>query len=288
LASSQVKPLGFQIPPRDYPPTTAAPKTFRPPQLTPEPRAAYPTDSSDENAAHASYRQQANPASARKVAAPPPATKTYLPPLRTKAPPPPPPPDDEGEEGNEEQPPIRRQPQEADAPILKFPLFKRTAQVPTGNDEESEIPIPPPPAPQGIDLAGLAKRKKEISGEAQLSQEEDDDIEAPRPPSQADSIPAAEQYGEAKEGFKRKLEQMELKEKAKGSSDEMIEEYAKENITWLYEIYKMGGMEREDFLAEARENMAPSGPKREQEGEPPPNPALEALSKEIEKKKKQE
>ena len=105
---------------------------------------------------------------------------------------------------------------------------------------------------------GLPSRKtREISGEAALPENESEpieDSEIPKPP-QVEEVEKGE-YEEAKGEFKRKLAGEEIQQKAQEQSDDMLEQYAKENVVWLYEIYKMGGVSREEFLQKMREKLA--------------------------------
>jgi len=147
--------------------------------------------------------------------------------------------------------------------------------------------VPQPPIASGTPLS--AKRTHDIAGEASLPEEEEekiDETEVPKPPQEGQGA-APVDYSMAKGEFKRKLEEVEVKEKAKEQTDEFVEQYAKENLVWLYEIYKMGGMTRDDFMQKAREKLQePSqgaSPGNEPEAE---NPALSNLERELEKKKK--
>ncbi|MEM4634051.1 MAG: hypothetical protein QW275_02760, partial [Candidatus Anstonellaceae archaeon] len=139
-------------------------------------------------------------------------------------------------------------------------------------------------------------KTREIAGQAELPLEEEEDLpKVPLPKEEKEEdipIPLPEQYEAAKEEFKYKAALEEKKEEiskfAASETEEMLEEYAKENLLWLYEIYKMGGMSREDFLQKVKEKMA------EEKGEKigssttpePSNPAFQNISKEIEKKSK--
>ncbi|VVB99381.1 Uncharacterised protein [uncultured archaeon] len=133
----------------------------------------------------------------------------------------------------------------------------------------------------------LSKKQREISGQATLPEQEEEELEAPKPPKDDElDAPKPEDYGEAKEEFRHKMEQEEVKEHARESSDALVEQYAKDNIVWLYEIYKMGGMGREDFLSKARDKMNEEQSSGKEEAPVPENPALSALQDELEKKKK--
>ncbi len=73
-----------------------------------------------------------------------------------------------------------------------------------------------------------------------------------------------------------------IKESAKAESEDATEQYAKENMTWLYEIYKMGGMSREDFLQKVRDKIAESKGSSPQGGQAEAsNPAFASIGKEI-------
>ena len=130
-----------------------------------------------------------------------------------------------------------------------------------------------------------AGRIKEVSGTAALPAEEED---IPLPD---DDIPKPKDYEQAKESLRKVLEHDETARKVKLEDEVTVEQYAKDHLVWLYEIYKMGGMAREDFLQKASEkyseakNAAPASG-AEGGNDAPPNPALAALSKEIEKKGK--
>jgi hypothetical protein len=129
-----------------------------------------------------------------------------------------------------------------------------------------------------------ASKTKEVSGTADLPDEKDEEIPLPE-----DSPPNKEDYAAAKEGLRRSLEHEETAHKVKLEEESIVEQYAKEHVVWLYEIYKMGGMSREDFIKKATEKYSESKGGQAQgaaeaEPEAPPNPALANLSKVIEKK----
>ena len=130
-------------------------------------------------------------------------------------------------------------------------------------------------------------KTKEIAGKAELPEQKDDELEVPVPPPE-DSEPAPQEYEEAKEGFKAKMQNEGIRAKTMEDAEAMIEAYAKENLVWLYEIYSMGGMPRADFLQRAREKMEEAGlaPAQPEPSEAPPNPALANLGKEIDKRYK--
>jgi hypothetical protein len=134
-----------------------------------------------------------------------------------------------------------------------------------------------------------AKKTHDIAGEASLPEEEEEKIdewEIPKPLQEGQGAAPAD-YSMAKGEFKRKLEEVEVKKKAKEHTDEFVEQYAKENLVWLYEIYKMGGMTRDDFMQKAREKLRESSQGAVPGGGPEAeNPALSNLERELEKKKK--
>ena len=130
-----------------------------------------------------------------------------------------------------------------------------------------------------------AGRVKEVAGTAAIPQEEED---VPLP---EDDVPKPEDYSQAKEMLRRNLEHDEIARKVRQEEEAEVEQFAKEHMVWLYEIYKMGGMSREDFIQKAAakysESKSDSPPGAAASGaELPPNPALANLGKEIEKKEK--
>jgi len=132
-----------------------------------------------------------------------------------------------------------------------------------------------------------AGRVKEVAGTAALPVDEED---IPLPDDD-EGVPKPKEYEQAKEMLRKSLEHEETARKVKQEDEVIVEQYAKDHLVWLYEIYKMGGMAREDFLQKASEkyseaqNASPS-PTGGSDKDAPPNPALAALSKEIEKKDK--
>ena len=111
----------------------------------------------------------------------------------------------------------------------------------------------------------------------------------PKPPPDEEAGPVPQEYEQAKEGFKRKMQQEEIREKTREEGEATLEAYAKENLVWLHEIYSMGGMPKEDFLQRVREKMAEAGAQSAQAAsasEAPANPALANLGKEIDKRYK--
>ena len=132
-----------------------------------------------------------------------------------------------------------------------------------------------------------AGRVKEVAGTAAMPIEEED---IPLP-EENEGVPKPVEYGQAKESLRKALEHEETARKVKQEDEATVEQYAKDHLVWLYEIYKMGGMGREDFLQKASEKYsevqnAGSAPVAGADKDAPPNPALAALSKEIEKKDK--
>ena len=132
-----------------------------------------------------------------------------------------------------------------------------------------------------------AGKVKEVAGTAVLPADEED---IPLPGID-DGVPKPAEYGQAKENLRKALEHEETVRKVKQEDEVIVEQYAKDHLVWLYEIYKMGGMGREDFLQKASEkysaaqNAGPAAGPGVDAGAPP-NPALANLSKEIEKKDK--
>jgi hypothetical protein len=223
---------------------------------------------------------------------------TYVPPARASRPAP-----QEEEPGAEEeaQPrkPLRAVPQEEDEeapePEEKLPPAiapltpKKLVSEEAGQEKTPEqLAQEEKMRKMAEQLARLeAGRSKEISGTAALPVEEED---VPLP-EEADDVPKPEDYGQAKEALRRSLEHEEIARKVKQEEETEVEQFAKERMVWLYEIYKMGGMSREDFLQKAAAKYSESKPGApppgsEGEAEAPANPALENLSKEIEKKGK--
>jgi hypothetical protein len=143
--------------------------------------------------------------------------------------------------------------------------------------EEDLLPPPPPPAP-----VGQATKSKDIYGAATLPQEEP---EIPKPKENDVPVPKPGDYGEAKDELRVRLEQMDKLEKAKKEAEDYLEQYAKLNLVWLYEIYKMGGIAREEFLQKVKEKMTEGMGQQKGETAAPDNPALANLSREIDKKK---
>ncbi|MFA6328125.1 MAG: hypothetical protein WCY41_01630 [Candidatus Micrarchaeia archaeon] len=132
-----------------------------------------------------------------------------------------------------------------------------------------------------------AGKVKEVAGTAALPAEEED---VPLPDDDG-GVPKPEQYEQAKESLRKELEHEETARKVKQEDEAIVEQYAKDRLVWLYEIYKMGGMGREDFLQKASEKYseaqnAGAAPAAAAGDGAPPNPALAALGKEIEKKDK--
>jgi len=132
-----------------------------------------------------------------------------------------------------------------------------------------------------------AGKTKEVAGTAALPSEEED---IPLP-DEGEGVPKPEEYEQAKESLRKALEHEETARKVKQEDEALIEQYAKDHLVWLYEIYKMGGMGREDFLQKASEKYseaqsAGAAPAAGDGKGAPANPALAALGKEIEKKDK--
>ncbi|MFA6214232.1 MAG: hypothetical protein WC717_03050 [Candidatus Micrarchaeia archaeon] len=234
----------------------------------------------------------------------PPAPQTYVPPARSarqlQA----------AREGEEEAAPEQEMPglegpearepeEEAAAPAQgqrKMPMgFAPLRPKKLVSDEEGPSEKTPEQVAQDQKMARMAEqlarleagKVKEVAGTAALPEEEED---VPLPP-ESEAAPKPPDYGQAKESLRRSLEHVETARKVKQGEESMVEQYAKDHLVWLYEIYKMGGMGREDFLAKAAEKYSEA----QGEGKPaaaqpaedaPPNPALANLTKVIEKKDK--
>lgn len=209
-----------------------------------------------------------------------------------------PPPDDDEDaqeegEGMDSEPEQREEesdsppaPDEQDIPLPPEPESpgKTENRRQEGKPEKPKSALPPRPFEQS---------SREISGEAKLPEKNDDDELSIPSPSQEDKPPepAPDDYADAKQQFKRKIEQEGLKEDIRAESEETLEQYAKENMIWLYEIYKMGGMTREDFIEKVREQSGSNrgsqpGGAHGEASTPPANPALESLNRELGKKPK--
>ena len=162
--------------------------------------------------------------------------------------------------------------------------------IPSPEGEEGKAPREGEKQKSALPARPFEQSSREISGEAALPENnEDDSLSVPAPPpDEKPPEPAPGDYSDAKEQLRRKIAEEGLKRGITAESEEMLEQYAKENLIWLYEIYKMGGMSREDFLDKVREqshNGQPGGADGNQQ-EQPANPALENLNRELEKKMK--
>jgi hypothetical protein len=90
-----------------------------------------------------------------------------------------------------------------------------------------------------------------------------------QPPAQGDSQAAPLPPIPSSEG---------VKESAKALGEEALIAYAKDNLKWLYEIYVMGGLTREDFVAKIKDKMNEiSEQAQDSPAAAPANPALEKL-----------
>jgi hypothetical protein len=198
----------------------------------------------------------------------------------------------EGQSGEAEPQPEPLRVSSAKARLASSPAVsgarpqKAALNAPAGRKTQEEIEEEKRIASKAALLSQMAKGK-EIAGEAELpAEEETDELEVPKPPPE-DAEPAPQKYEEAKEGFRAKMQQEGIREKTRQDADAMLEAYAKENLVWLYEIYSMGGMPREDFLQRVKEKMAEAGVAQPQQApEAPANPALANLGREIDKRYK--
>lgn len=176
--------------------------------------------------------------------------------------------------------------QSAEPPTLlaKRALPSRQARKPEAVEEEKEEErIPDAPLP-GSPVISAPMKTRDIAGEAKLPEHEDEEELAPPPPPPEDDlpVPVASEYEQAKDDFRAKMKEEGIKESAKAESEDATEQYAKENMTWLYEIYKMGGMSREDFLQKVRDKIAESKGSSPQGGQAEAsNPAFASIGKEI-------
>ena len=129
-----------------------------------------------------------------------------------------------------------------------------------------------------------AGKVKEVAGTAAMPVEQED---IPLP-GDDEGVPKPEEYEQAKESLRKSLEREETVRKVRQEDEVTVEQYAKDHLVWLYEIYKMGGMGREDFLQKASEKYseAQNAGAAAVADKAPPNPALANLGKEIEKKDK--
>jgi hypothetical protein len=137
------------------------------------------------------------------------------------------------------------------------------------------------PAPAPAQTRAEALKTKEVAGTAKMPEKEEE-FPLPPPPPPEDDVPKPEDYEEAKEGLKRKMTEEEIAANARKGEDEYLEQYAKQNLVWLYEIYKMGGIAREDFLQKVRERIAEEKGAAKEEPSAQ-NAALANLGKEIDK-----
>ena len=213
-----------------------------------------------------------------------PQPKTYVPPLRQKPVP--------EQEPVSQQEQIEKEPQEEEEqPVAvssaraKLKAGQQAIHAPVKQAAKEEPQAQSQSVEKAAGIQAPPSAKKEISGEAELPSEQDE-LEVPKPPAEeAEPVPPQE-YEQAKEGLKRKIQQEEIKEKTKEETEGLLEAYAKENLVWLHEIYSMGGIPKEDFLQQVREKMAEAGKQSGPAPEAPSNPALANLGKEIDKKYK--
>ena len=216
--------------------------------------------------------------------------KTYVPPAREKLVPK----MQQAEEEQGEPPaqPLRSAMKQMNAALAtiksKPPAPKPQEESEPAEQQEEEVPIPKPEQPAEQEEKPAQKPMQYPPSSPASAQEE---LSPPRPQAQTaqqGGTLSQQEYEQAKEDFKRKMEQQGVMEKATEETEQVMEQYAKENMTWLYEIYKMGGLAREDFLERVREKIAEDrgGQPQQPQAEAPGNPALAALSKEIDKRYK--
>ena len=257
----------------------------------------------------------------------PPAPKTYVPPVRLRAAQPEEEEKESKEPGEEQEKaeelqqvppkkPAEQAPFQKPKPSIALPKQQLTSAErmlqARPKKQVLDEPFEEPPSPEMVEedkrvkqraekltqfariqqtasAVSSAKLKKphDIAGEAALPAEEEE-LSVPKPPTAEEEIPKPQDYAQAKEKLKYREQQEEITQNARKENEEMLESYAKENLTWLYEIYKMGGIAREAFLQKVQEKIdeekGVGGPgAAEQE---PENPALSNLEKQVEKKKK--
>lgn len=158
-------------------------------------------------------------------------------------------------------------------------------------------PMDEPPTPEMVEeglrvkqraekLTGFARKPHDIAGEASLPAEEEGELAVPKPGRHEEEIPKPEDYERAKEGLRHREQQEEIAGNARRENEDMLEQYAKDNLTWLYEIYKMGGIAREAFLQKVQEKIDEEKQGGAEAQPEPDNPALAALGKQLEKKKR--
>lgn len=158
--------------------------------------------------------------------------------------------------------------------MRKPQIIPDVAPSPPAPGPEDDVPLPPE--------LGRSKRTKEIAGKAALPEEDDLEIPAPSPDPEP-PVPQSGEYDSAKGELRARLAQVDKVEQAKKEADDYLEQYAKTNIIWLYEIYKMGALPREEFLQKVKDNMASEGGAKKEEAAAE-NPALTNLGKQIDKK----
>ena len=239
--------------------------------------------------------------------------RTYVPPVRTMQRKPPQY-EEAGQEGEAEEAPIRQtqrkplpQYEEEEAPLIRKTLPLRVPQKRAPAEQEEEAPparipqrkptaqyeeaepeeLPPQAAPTEQEPRFAKPKSRDVAGEAKLPDEEED-IAPPPPPPEEEELPAPkpEDYEQAKDELRAREREEEKKKKGAEASDEMLEAYAKEKAVWLYEIYKMGGMAREDFLQKVRDRISEEQGDSAKQGEEAPNPAFASINREIGKGEK--
>jgi hypothetical protein len=159
------------------------------------------------------------------------------------------------------------------APIpgaLKAPPKKSKSPIPSKDDLENE---------QGAETGGEEfETTPEPSQPIAVSDMEVSQKQAPKPKPKKPSLPVLGGDPNAKDE--------EKKQGATAMADEIYFAYAREKLSWLYEIYKIGGMTLDEFRSHVKKHMdaEANGPK---EGEKEPeegNEHLANLNKELAKK----
>ena len=285
--SRPLRKLVPRLPVREEPEEEAEPEQA-PAKLKPRLPPREEADEEEEPVQRAPARRRILPGMGRTAPATP---QTYVPPARERKQAPMP--QEEAEEKEEQEEAMAApepEPEEISprlAPMKPRKLVSDEAP-PAEEKTREQLLQEQKMAKMAEQLARLeAGKVKEVAGTAALPTEEED---VPLPDDEG-GVPKPQEYEQAKESLRKSLEHEETARKVKQEDEATVEQYAKDHLVWLYEIYKMGGMAREDFLQKASEKYteaqqaSPSAPAGADK-DAPPNPALAALSKEIEKKDK--
>jgi len=192
-------------------------------------------------------------------------------------------------EGHEEQPAAKRVLPLTESSRMPLSTLRagpqRKSPMQEPGEEEQSVREPEESLP-------MSSKKKPIddSDAAPVPSPSDSDedlgLDAPPPPSQEDEdvpVPKPEESS-SKEEPGGKARAPGTGDASEPQSDDALESYAKENMAWLYEIYKIGGMSREDFIQKVRDKIAEAKGEPSLQQESTSNPAFASINKEIEKK----